>query len=243
MCCAPLPSGWLAGRPATRPLAPLACLCACHSLPASALPAPNDALWPPGYATSPRPVAHWLRCCSPALPQCCPAALPCAALPWPAGAPCPDLPCRALPCPAACREQPLATWSATFLCWLKQEVGLGRVLLDRLGLETVVRLNSPVKVGGRAGGKWLGGWVTLAGGWADVAWHGLLSVWHGQPAPLRCLFENACPGSACFRASPSASSPPHPLVLCLGMSTRAAWGQLVAALHPHRCPDGHVAAG
>lgn len=37
-------------------------------------------------------------------------------------------------------------WAAMFLCWLKQEVGLGRVLLEGLGLETVVRLPSPVQV-------------------------------------------------------------------------------------------------
>ncbi|KAL4445906.1 hypothetical protein ABPG77_009105 [Micractinium sp. CCAP 211/92] len=42
---------------------------------------------------------------------------------------------------------PRATWGATFLCWLKQEMGLGRVLLNRLGLETVVRINSPVQPG------------------------------------------------------------------------------------------------
>ncbi|KAL4425691.1 hypothetical protein ABPG75_009707 [Micractinium tetrahymenae] len=42
---------------------------------------------------------------------------------------------------------PRATWGATFLCWLKQDVGLGRVLLNRLGLETVVRFNSPVQPG------------------------------------------------------------------------------------------------
>lgn len=42
---------------------------------------------------------------------------------------------------------PRATWGATFLCWLKQDAGLGRVLLHRMGLETVVRINSPVQPG------------------------------------------------------------------------------------------------
>lgn len=48
-------------------------------------------------------------------------------------------------------------WGATFLCWLKQEMGLGRVLLAGLGLETVVKLNSPVQVGlaGAGGGRWV----------------------------------------------------------------------------------------
>lgn len=36
-----------------------------------------------------------------------------------------------------------------FLCWLKQEVGLGRVLMEDLGLETVVRINQPVQPGER----------------------------------------------------------------------------------------------
>lgn len=38
-------------------------------------------------------------------------------------------------------------WAATFLCWLKQEVGLGRVLVAGLGLETVVKLNAPAQPG------------------------------------------------------------------------------------------------
>ena len=46
-----------------------------------------------------------------------------------------------------CRADPRATWPATFLCWLKQEAGLGRVLLEELGLETVVRINRPVRPG------------------------------------------------------------------------------------------------
>ncbi len=57
------------------------------------------------------------------------------------------------PRPAAhhrpCSAAPRATWGATFLCWLKQEMGLGRVLLNRLGLETVVRINSPVQARNR----------------------------------------------------------------------------------------------
>jgi exoribonuclease-2 len=46
----------------------------------------------------------------------------------------------------AARSEPTPAWAVTFLCWLKQEVGLGRVLMDGLGLETVVRINSPVQV-------------------------------------------------------------------------------------------------
>ena len=46
-----------------------------------------------------------------------------------------------------CRADPRATWPATFLCWLKQEAGLGRVLLEEMGLETVVRINRPVRPG------------------------------------------------------------------------------------------------
>ncbi|PRW58916.1 ribonuclease [Chlorella sorokiniana] len=47
----------------------------------------------------------------------------------------------------AARSEPTPAWAVTFLCWLKQEVGLGRVLMDGLGLETVVRINSPVQPG------------------------------------------------------------------------------------------------
>ena len=36
-----------------------------------------------------------------------------------------------------------AAWPTTFLCWLKQEAGLGRVLFDALALEAVVRINRP----------------------------------------------------------------------------------------------------
>lgn len=57
------------------------------------------------------------------------------------------------PAPLAARRRvtPRATWGATFLCWLKQDAGLGRVLLHRMGLETVVRINSPVQVAGPSG--------------------------------------------------------------------------------------------
>ena len=60
-----------------------------------------------------------------------------------------DLPSR--------RRDPRSSWEATFLCWLKQEAGLGRVLLEGLGLETVVRFNSPAQVSsaGTATGSWL----------------------------------------------------------------------------------------
>ncbi|EFN57481.1 hypothetical protein CHLNCDRAFT_143004 [Chlorella variabilis] len=46
-------------------------------------------------------------------------------------------------------SDPRATWDAMFLCWLRQEVGLARVLLGGLGLETVLRINSPVEPGER----------------------------------------------------------------------------------------------
>jgi hypothetical protein len=46
-----------------------------------------------------------------------------------------------------CSADPLATWGATFLCWVRQEAGLARVLLPGLGLETVMRVNSPMQVG------------------------------------------------------------------------------------------------
>ena len=52
----------------------------------------------------------------------------------------------------ASASQPPPAWGATFLCWLKQEVGLGRVLVGGLGLETVVKLNHPAQVGGMLGG-------------------------------------------------------------------------------------------
>lgn len=38
-------------------------------------------------------------------------------------------------------------WNATFLNWFKQEAGLGRVLLDDLGLETIVRVSRPAVPG------------------------------------------------------------------------------------------------
>ena len=48
---------------------------------------------------------------------------------------------------AAARAPRRPLWAATFLCWLRQEAGLGRVLLQGLGLETVVRVNSPATPG------------------------------------------------------------------------------------------------
>lgn len=39
---------------------------------------------------------------------------------------------------------PSPVWGATFLCWLKQDAGLARVLLDHMGLECVVRVNRPL---------------------------------------------------------------------------------------------------
>jgi hypothetical protein len=70
--------------------------------------------------------------------------LGCASLPCPAA----DVPllCPSSPLSSACRADPRAVWGATFLCWLKQEIGLGRVLIGGLGLETVVRINRPVQV-------------------------------------------------------------------------------------------------
>jgi exoribonuclease-2 len=38
-------------------------------------------------------------------------------------------------------------WDATFLTWFKQEAGLGRVLLEGLGLETIVRVSRPAVPG------------------------------------------------------------------------------------------------
>lgn len=57
----------------------------------------------------------------------------------------------------AAAADPEPAWAVTFLCWLKQEVGLGRVLMDGLGLETVVRVNQPVQV---------------CCGWGDPFWWG-----------------------------------------------------------------------
>ena len=48
--------------------------------------------------------------------------------------------------PLRCREDPRSAWGATFLCWLKQEVGLARVLVNGLGLETVVKVDHAVQV-------------------------------------------------------------------------------------------------
>lgn len=45
------------------------------------------------------------------------------------------------------KRDPRAAWEGMFLCWLKQDVGLGRILLGGLGLETVVRINTPVQPG------------------------------------------------------------------------------------------------
>lgn len=45
------------------------------------------------------------------------------------------------------QKKPTSTWMATFLLWFKQESGLGRVLMDDLGLETMMKINSPVVPG------------------------------------------------------------------------------------------------
>jgi exoribonuclease-2 len=42
---------------------------------------------------------------------------------------------------------PGATWGATFLGWFKQEAGLGRVLLEGLGLEGIVKVTRPAGPG------------------------------------------------------------------------------------------------
>jgi exoribonuclease-2 len=44
-------------------------------------------------------------------------------------------------------SDPGATWQATFLGWFKQEAGLGRVLLDGLGLESIVKVGRPAAAG------------------------------------------------------------------------------------------------
>ncbi|KAL4859933.1 putative ribonuclease [Chlorella vulgaris] len=49
----------------------------------------------------------------------------------------------------ATKSDAAATWDAMFLCWIRQDVGLGRVLLGGLGLETVMRINQPMQAGER----------------------------------------------------------------------------------------------
>ena len=67
-----------------------------------------------------------------------------------------SVPPSLLPCPALPwrRREPRSSWEATFLCWVKQETGLGRVLLEGLGLETVVRFNSPAQVSSGGTSLW-----------------------------------------------------------------------------------------
>lgn len=48
---------------------------------------------------------------------------------------------------AARSADPGAAWDATLLGWVRQESGLGAVLLDDLGLETVARINRPASPG------------------------------------------------------------------------------------------------
>ncbi|KAK9829763.1 hypothetical protein WJX72_007759 [[Myrmecia] bisecta] len=44
---------------------------------------------------------------------------------------------------------PKQTWPALFLVWVRQDLGLARVLLEDLGLETVTRINRPLMPGER----------------------------------------------------------------------------------------------
>lgn len=46
-------------------------------------------------------------------------------------------------------KEPERTWTATFLGWFKQEAGLGRVLLDDLGLESLVKTARPAMPGSK----------------------------------------------------------------------------------------------
>ena len=47
----------------------------------------------------------------------------------------------------ALNEDSEATWQATFLTWFKQEAGLGKVTLDELGLEMLVKICNPAMPG------------------------------------------------------------------------------------------------
>lgn len=100
------------------------------------------------------------------------------------------------------------------------QVGLGRVLMDGLGLETVVRINSPVQVG------------RLAGCMAMFAAPAEAAAWlHSRTKCVRL----SCSSRAFHPPDDSSMLPP-----CTPLAARRpAGGQVLA----HGREDGHVAAG